>query len=422
MKFPSIILMLTGFLIWPGLALVFPVQARVIQAEWEYQHSESLAGFRLYYENNPVCETTDPTARSLNCSVEAPDGEVQFTLTAFFQDETESPHSSPFSYIFSSTLKAIFTADVVEGESPLPVSFDATSSTGSIVSYEWLFGDGETGSGNIANHIFTTTGNYTVTLKVTDDTGAIDQETRSITVTNPSVLNTPPHAVISSSSSVGDAPLHVQFDGSGSTDSEGTIISYTWDMGDGGTATGPKVTYTYFTPGNFKATLTVADEGGLSNSISTPVLVGTPENDKNNKKPTAVISASKNKGFSPLAVSFDASGSVDPDGKITKYTWNFGDGTIAKSVSARHTFTQPATYSVTLSVTDNLGAQSPVALYTIKVLVPGSEEKPPPDTFNKALPFIINLLLHQVLVDDLNPDGEAFQNQEPLTHDAYLEK
>ena len=422
MKFPSIILMLTGFLIWPGLFLVTPAQARVIQAEWEYQQSESLAGFRLYYENNPVCETTDPTARSLNCTVEAPDGEAQFTLTAFFQDATESPPSAPFSYIFSSTLKAIFTSDVVEGESPLPVSFDATSSTGDIVSYEWLFGDGETGSGNLANHIFTTAGSYTVTLKVTDDTGATDKATASIIVTTTSVLNTPPHAVISSSSSVGDAPLQVQFDGSGSTDGEGSIISYTWDMGDGGTATGPKVTYTYYTPGNFKATLTVTDEGGLSDSLSTPVLVGTPENVKENKKPTAVISASKNKGAAPLAVSFDASGSVDPDGKITKYTWNFGDGSTSKAVSARHTFRQPATYSVTLSVTDNLGAQSPVATYTVNVLAPGTEATPPPDAFNRALPFIINLLLHQALVEALDPDGEALQNKEPIIQNVNQEQ
>lgn len=413
--------MLTGLLIWPGLVLVTPVQARVIQAEWEYQSTENLAGFRLYYENKPVCETTDPTARSINCTVDAPDGEAQFTLAAFFQDGTESPHSAPFSYIFSSTLKAIFTADVVEGESPLPVSFDATSSTGNIVSYEWLFGDGETGSGNITNHTFTTAGNYTVTLKVTADTGAIDRETASIIVTSPTVLNTPPRAVISTSSSVGDAPLQVQFDGAGSTDGEGSIISYTWDMGDGGTATGPKVTYTYYTPGNFKATLTVTDEGGLSDSISTPVLVGTPKNDKDNKKPTAVISASKNKGAAPLAVSFDASDSVDPDGKITKYSWNFGDGTSAKDVSARHIFDQPATYSITLSVTDNLGAQSPLATYTVDVLAPGSEVEPPPDAFNKALPFIINLLLHRALVDILDPAEEAFQSEVPLSQGANPE-
>lgn len=415
MRLSSIILILTGFLISQGFGLVAPAQSRVIQAAWEYQYNESLAGFRLYYENNPVCETTDPSATSMSCTVDAPDGEARFTLTAFFKDEAESPHSAPFSYIFSSTLKAIFTPDVVEGESPLPVSFDATSSTGNIVSYEWLFGDGETGSGNIANHIFTTAGNYTVTLKVTDDTGATDKATASIIVTTTSVLNTPPRAVISSSSSVGDAPLQVQFDGSGSTDSDGSIISYTWDMGDGGTATGPKVSYTYYTPGNFKATLTVTDEGGLSDSTSTPVLVGTPEKVKDNKNPTAVISASKNKGAAPLSVTFDASGSIDPDGKISKYAWNFGDGSSAKGVSARHTFDQPATFSVTLSVTDDLGAQSELARYTVNVFEPGTE------VFNKALPFVINLLLNRPLLDNLDPAPEASQTEEPLTNNANLE-
>lgn len=413
MKLPSIILILSALLILPGIGIVAPAQSRVIQAEWEYQSNASLAGFRLYYENNPLCESTEPAARSMTCEVEAPDGEAQFTLTAFFQDATESPHSAPFNYIFSSTLRAVFNADALEGESPLPVSFDATSSTGNIVSFDWLFGDGETGNGNIVNHIFTTAGNYAVILKVIDDTGAFDQETASIVVTTPSATNTPPHAVLSSSMTVGNAPLQVQFDGSASTDSDGSIVSYAWDMGDGGTATGPQATYTYLTPGNFNATLTVTDEGGLSDFVSTPVLVGAPTSVGDNKLPTAVITASKGSGAAPLTVSFDGSRSSDPDGSITKYAWNFGDGSSATGVSARHTFEQPAKYTVTLRVTDNQGGQSKLATYNVNVLKSGTVVKPLSAEPSEVMPYVIHLLLKQPPLSSLSIEAEENQAEEP---------
>ncbi|MDQ3744341.1 MAG: PKD domain-containing protein, partial [Acidobacteriota bacterium] len=54
---------------------------------------------------------------------------------------------------------------------------------------------------------------------------------------------------------------------------------------------------------------------------------------------------------------FNGSGSFDPDGSITSYSWNFGDGGTASGVSSTHAYTSPGTYNVTLTVTDNLGAQ-----------------------------------------------------------------
>ena len=70
---------------------------------------------------------------------------------------------------------AAFTVDVTEGSAPLEVRFDASSSTdpdGQIVSYDWAFGDGNTGSGRIVTHTYQTPGAYTPSLTVTDDRGA----------------------------------------------------------------------------------------------------------------------------------------------------------------------------------------------------------------------------------------------------------
>ena len=71
----------------------------------------------------------------------------------------------------------------------------------------------------------------------------------------------------------GIAPLVVEFDGTLSTDSDGTIQSFAWDFGNGTTATGPIASYTYTTGGFFTATLTVTDNDGLTNTVSQVIQV-----------------------------------------------------------------------------------------------------------------------------------------------------
>src|SRR5699024_2369283 len=68
----------------------------------------------------------------------------------------------------------------------LDCAFDGAGSQdpdGSIASYEWDFGDGDTASGASAEHTYDAAGDYTVTLTVTDDRGATDTTTRDVTVT-----------------------------------------------------------------------------------------------------------------------------------------------------------------------------------------------------------------------------------------------
>ncbi len=343
---------------------------RVIHAEWQYTARGDTAGFRLYVENVFACETNNPSATSLECTIDAADGETSFTLATFFQDGTESAHSLPYLYVLKSDLKAVITADPTSGERPLPVDFNASSSTGNIISYEWLFGDGDIGSGSNVSHTFSSAGDYNVTLKVTDNDGAIDQETITISVTNPITSNTPPTAIIASTTSVGKAPLQIHFDGSASTDNDGTITNYAWDMGDGGTATGSKLTYTYVSAGTFNATLTVTDDGGLTDSIATAVIVQ-PQSG-NNIPPNAVITASTKSGKNPLTVFLSAANSTDPDGTITAYSWNFGDGNTGSNKSEKHVFNKVGIFSITLIVTDDKGSNSHPVKYIVSVLDPNS--------------------------------------------------
>ena len=84
---------------------------------------------------------------------------------------------------------AAFTVDVSEGSAPLEVHFNASSSTdpdGQLVSYDWEFGDGSTGSGRMVTHTYQDPGAYTPTLTVTDDRGATHTTTGdAITVFHP---------------------------------------------------------------------------------------------------------------------------------------------------------------------------------------------------------------------------------------------
>ena len=85
--------------------------------------------------------------------------------------------------------------------------------------------------------------------------------------------NRPPTAVMTMTSSTGVAPLSVIFDGSTSTDPDGSVASWSWSFGDGTLGTGPATTHVYPTAGTFAVSLTVTDNGGASGTATGSVVV-----------------------------------------------------------------------------------------------------------------------------------------------------
>jgi PKD repeat protein len=154
--------------------------------------------------------------------------------------------------------------------------------------------------------------------------------------------NDPPAASVASSCS----GLSCSFDGSASSDSDGTVVSYEWAFGDGTAVSGATVEHAYAQPGTYTVTLTVTDDDGASASDSTTVAVTTP-----NAPPTAAFTHS----CVALSCSFDANPSSD-DGTIEAYRWTFGDGTSGGGRTTEHSYGQAGGYTITLTVSDDAGA------------------------------------------------------------------
>ncbi|HEY4136926.1 MAG TPA: PKD domain-containing protein, partial [Casimicrobiaceae bacterium] len=85
--------------------------------------------------------------------------------------------------------------------------------------------------------------------------------------------NQSPVATVSATPVSGAAPLQVAFNGSGSHDADGSIVSYAWNFGDGGTASGATATHTYTTAKTYVATLTVTDNQGATGSANVTITV-----------------------------------------------------------------------------------------------------------------------------------------------------
>jgi PKD repeat protein len=336
--------------------------AKLITLSWEYPTGTTITGFRAYQNSMLIGETNDPTARALECTADITSGAVTYGVTAINPDGSETTVSNLLTYNADSTatdttaLKAVITASTTNGPAPLSVGFNASASTGTIISYLWDFGDGATATTQTVNHIYTNAGTYTARLTLTDNVGQTNTANVAVTASSAPVMPaTPPTAVISSSAATGPAPLTVSFDGSGSTATNATLTAYNWSFGDGGSATSSKVSHAYTTAGTFTATLTVIDSKGQTSEVGTPVIVTAPV--VTNKAPQAVISATPTSGSAPLTVSFDGGGSTDSDGTISSYVWNFGDGSSATGKTVSHTYTTEATFTATLQVTDNQGGK-----------------------------------------------------------------
>jgi len=140
----------------------------------------------------------------------------------------------------------------------------------------------------------------------------------------------------------------ITFDGSSSSDSDGSIAKYSWNFGDGTNGTGKTVTHSYNKIGNYTVTLTVTDNNGSTSSDKTYAVI----TEKPNYPPNADFS------YSPLNPTIDDTMqftdlSTDSDGAIVSYFWNFSDGTNSTDKNPKHKYSKSGAYTITLKITDD---------------------------------------------------------------------
>jgi PKD repeat protein len=252
------------------------------------------------------------------------------------------------SFVFSPTAPGVGQA----------VTFDGTASTGTPSQYSWNFGDGSNASGATASHPYTVPGTYSATLTITkpgDGAGCfsgicVSEISKSVVVGGGSL--TAAFTVTPAAPNAGQA---VTFDASAST---GSPTQYSWTFGDGSNATGKIVLHSFASTGTYAVQLTISAPGtGASCSsgicvsqLTQAVAVTAPPLD-----PTFQTSAScaLQFGINQCSAATGASVSLTANTtQATSYAWDFGDGTTGTGTPVNHTWSQPGSYSVKLTVSN----------------------------------------------------------------------
>jgi PKD repeat protein len=149
---------------------------------------------------------------------------------------------------------------------------------------------------------------------------------------------------------------NVVFDASATTDDGavcGALCGYSWDFGDGYTASGIFTMHQYSVPFTYQVRLTVTDARGASSTTAQPITVGggTP--------PTAAFTYSPSQPALSQLIFFTAEASRAATGRqIVSYDWNFGSGRTGSGVTISKGYDVAGTYTVTLTVTDDAGLQA----------------------------------------------------------------
>ncbi|MCU7548678.1 PKD domain-containing protein [Chitinophagaceae bacterium LB-8] len=219
--------------------------------------------------------------------------------------------------------------DTLNCQVPTTVIFQ--NSSNGAVSYEWLFGDGNSSTSPNPSNTYSTFGDYSVSLKATNAAGCFDSLTKVsyIKIQKPviSIENLPvkgcvpytinPKAVVTSLDSV---------------------VNYQWNFGDGGTATGQLPSYTYTQQGTYDVTVTITTTKGCTETftLNAAVKVGT--------KPKADFTADNTDVCASQPVKFT---NLSPD-PTDEYLWKFGDGGSSTLKEPAYQFKDTGKISVTL--------------------------------------------------------------------------
>lgn len=220
------------------------------------------------------------------------------------------------------------------------VGSDAQTGAQAYVGY-WRIGGDTTWGGNSSNWIAATFDEVAVYTKVLP-AARVTEHHRVGSATEP--VNQLPSASFTTDCTF----LACDLDGSASSDPDGTITAYAWQVEGVGTRSGETTSVTFPSAGTYDVTLTVTDNDAATRSTTQQVTVSAPPP---NQLPTAALSVT----CTDLTCQVDGGASTDTDGTVQSYAWQFGDGATATGPTASRTYAAAGTFTVTLTVTDDDG-------------------------------------------------------------------
>jgi PKD repeat protein len=260
-------------------------------------------------------------------------------------------------------------ATPLSGTAPLTVHFNDLSS-GHVTSHLWSFGDGASSSASSPTHVYEEPGTYTVALSVAGPDGS-DTATRTALIV---VAEPPPFAEFQASSTIGFAPLTIEF----TDQSSGLVSARLWSFGDGASSSDEAPAHTYTEPGLYSVELLVQGPTGVGSELKSDLIrVDDPT-------PVAAFGAPLTSGVAPLAVQFSDVSS----GLVSAWSWDFGDGTSGVGREPEHVYSAPGTYTVTLTAAGPFGSdvESKSAFVTVQWPAPVPEFTAGPVTGFAPLP------------------------------------
>lgn len=358
-------------------------QFDILSYSWDFGDKKPVSGVRQSHTFTEIGNYNVQLTITLKEKTTAKESTVQFARTVTIQNVLAN---------------VVIKADKTSGGAPLTVNLDGSDSSspnGEITEYAWdLDEDGvyDDGASETAQATLTRVGSYKIGLRVTDSTGTPATGELEIEVTAPDN----PVAVIkveglgsSTELEVGKAYI---FSAADSISPAGTIERYAWDFGDNKKSQTRTATHTYEQAGDYDVTLTITDSQRKRGETTQRFTVKAPA-----AAPLAAIRTTPEaidnivSGQAPFNVIFDASQSQDQNDNIVEYAWDFEADSRTDDTNAvtSHTFSNPGTYNVRLTVTDstNLSAN---AQTVIRVESPGLNAEITAEPISGVVPLTVN--------------------------------
>lgn len=273
----------------------------------------------------------------------------------------------------------------------LPITVLPTDSSNDVVSWKWIWGDGDTSFVRNPSHTY-------LTKPLTNKIKLIATDANGCTKVIEKDNITLPHAKFTITDSIICTSTSVSF-----IDSSINIMAWSWDFGDGHYSSQQNPTHAYNQPGMYSPTLVVTDSFGCTDTLSVSNLQVS--------NPTADFTLSQSSGCAPVVVNFQniSTGALS-------YLWDFGDGAVSTQENPNHIYATGGNFIVSLTTTDVAGCTA-TKVANNAIVIPGPVAKFDISALSGCQPFSVSFFDSSLHASDyfwIFSDGDSSKLPAPV--------